>query len=139
MPQELRLRGIIDIDKANEFLRQQYINEFNARFCVPASQKGSAFVRLRRKDLDWIFSAQHERTVNNDNTIEFERRFLQLSKTRWVNTLAGQKVVVHEHLDGRISVRYGPHLIAQYGAEDLPPQAPKRRGTPRLPAGKAAA
>ncbi|HVI79779.1 MAG TPA: ISNCY family transposase [Candidatus Acidoferrum sp.] len=139
LPQELRLRGIIDIDKANEFLRQQYINEFNARFCVPASQKGSAFVRLRRKDLDWIFSAQHERTVNNDNTIEFERRFLQLSKTRWVNTLAGQKVVVHEHLDGRISVRYGPHLIAQYGAEDLPPQAPKRRGTPRLPTGKAAA
>src|SRR3954451_24397405 len=107
LPQELRLRGIIDIDQANEFLRQQYINEFNARFCVPASQKGSAFVRLRRKDLDWIFSAQHERTVNNDNTIEFERRFLQLSKTRWRNTLAGQTVVVHEHLDGRLSVRYG--------------------------------
>jgi transposase len=73
-PQELRLRGITNIDKANEFLRQQYIAEFNARFAVPASQKGSAFVRLRRKDLDWIFSVQHERTVNNDNTIEFERR-----------------------------------------------------------------
>jgi hypothetical protein len=96
-------------------------------------------VRLRRKDLDWIFSVQHERTVNNDNTVEFERRFLQLNKTRWKNTLAGQTVVVHEHLDGRLSVRYGPHLIAQYGPEELPPQAPKRRGSPRLPVAKAAA
>ena len=138
-PQELRLRGITSIDKANEFLRQAYIAEFNARFAVPASQKGSAFVRLRRKDLDWIFSAQHERTVNNDNTIEFERRLLQLNKTRWRNTLAGQTVVVHEHLDGRLSVRYGPHLIAQYGREELPPQAPKRRGSPRLPVAKVAA
>jgi transposase len=138
-PQELRLRGITNIDEANEFLRQEYITDFNARFAVAASQKGSAFVRLRRKDLDWIFSAQHERTVNNDNTIEFERRLLQLNKTRWRNTLAGQTVVVHEHLDGRFSIRYGPHLIAQYGPEELPPQAPKRRGSPRLPVAKAAA
>jgi transposase len=139
LPQELRLRGITDIGQANDFLRQEYIDEFNARFAVPASQKGSAFVRLRRKDLDWIFSVQHERTVNNDNTIEFQRRLLQLNKTRWRNTLAGQTVVVHEHLDGRLSVRYGPHLIAQYGSEELPPQAPKRRGSPRLPVAKAAA
>ena len=96
-------------------------------------------MRLRRKDLDWIFSAKHERSVNNDNTIEFERRTLQLTKRRWKNTLAGQTVVVHEHLDGRLSVRYGPHLIAQYGGEELPPQAPKRRGSPRLPVAKAAA
>jgi hypothetical protein len=139
LPQELRLRGITNIDEANEFLRQEYIAEFNARFAVPASQKGSAFVRLRRKDLDWIFSAQHERTVNNDNTVEFERRLLQLNKTRWRNTLAGQMVIVHEHLDGRLSIRYGPHLIAQYGPDQLPPQAPKRRGSPRLPVAKAAA
>jgi transposase len=139
LPQELRLRSISDIDRANDFLRQEYIEAFNARFCVPASEKGSAFVKLRRKDLDWIFSAQHERTVNNDNTIEFERRVLQLNKTRWKNTLAGQTVVVHEHLDARLSVRYGPHLIAQYGPEELPTQAPKRRGSPRLPVAKAAA
>ena len=131
--------NITDIAKANEFLRQEYINDFNARFCAPASQKGSAFVRLRRKDLDWIFSVQHERTVNNDNTIEFERRILQLTKTRWKDTLAGQTVVMHEHLDGRLSVRYGPHLIAQYGPEQLPPQTPKRRGAARLSVAKAAA
>jgi transposase len=139
LPQELRLRGITDLAKANEFLRTRYIAEFNDRFAVTAAQKGSAFVRIRRKDLDWIFSVQHERTVNNDNTVTVANRTFQLDQTRWRNTLAGQTVVVHEHLDGRMSIRYGSHLIAQYASDHLPPQAPRRRGTPRLPVGKAAA
>ena len=33
--------------------------------------------------------------------------------------------MVHEHLDGRVSIRYGPHLIAQYAPDQLPPQAPE--------------
>ncbi|MBV8833066.1 MAG: hypothetical protein JO108_28040 [Acidobacteriaceae bacterium] len=72
LPQELRLRGIQDLAQANEFLRQEYVAEFNSRFTVTAAQKGSAFVRARRKDLDWIFSVQHERIVNNDNTLSLE-------------------------------------------------------------------
>jgi hypothetical protein len=76
--------------------------------------------------------------VNNDNTLVLENRVFQLDKTRWRNTLAGQTVMVHEHLDGRMSIRYGPHVIAQYAADQLPPQAAKRRGTPRLSTGRAA-
>jgi transposase len=139
LPQELRLRGITDLEQANQFLRCEYMAEFNRKFTVPAGQKGNAFVRSRRKDFDWIFSVQHERTVNHDNTISVENRVFQLEKTRWRNTLAGQTVIVHEHLDGRVSIRYGPHVIAQYGSDELPPQAPKRRGTPRLPIGREAA
>jgi transposase len=139
LPQELRLRGIRNLERANEFLRCEYIAEFNRKFTAKAAQKGSAFVRLRRKDLDWIFSVQHERTVNQDNTVFVENRVFQLEKTRWRNTLAGQTVVVHEHLDGRMSIRYGPHVIAQYTMDELPPQAPKRRGTPRLPVAREAA
>ena len=138
LPQELRLRGISDLEAANRFLREEYIATFNARFAVAAAQKGSAFVRLRRRDLDWIFSAQYERSVNQDNTVLLGNRIFELEKTRWSNTLAGQTVIVHEHLDGRVSIRYGPHLIAQYASDELPPQAPKRRGTPRLPIGTAA-
>jgi transposase len=139
LPQELRLRGISELEGANQFLRGEYIAEFNRKFAVKAAQKGNAFVRLRRKDLDWMFSVQHERTVNQDNTISVENRVFQLEKTRWRNTLAGQTVIVHEHLDGRVSIRYGPHVIAQYAIDELPPQAPKRRGTPRLPIAREAA
>jgi transposase len=139
LPQEMRLRRITDLTRANEFLRTEYITEFNKKFTVPAAQKGTAFVRLQRKDLDWIFSSQHERTVNNDNTVTLANHAFQLDKTRWRNTLAGQTVVVHEHLDGRVSIRYGPHVIAQYARNELPSQAPKRRGTPRPPTGQVAA
>lgn len=139
LPQELRLRGIRDLERANEFLRCEYIAEFNAKFAIAAAQKGSAFVRCRRSDLDWIFSVQHERTVNQDNTISVENRVFPLEKTRWRNTLAGQTVMVHEHLDGRVSIRYGPHVIAQYASDLLPPQASKRRGKPRLPIAREAA
>lgn len=93
-------------------------------------------MRIRRKDLDWVFSVQHERTVNNDNTVQCGNRTFQLDKTRWRDTLAGQTVVIHEHLDGRLSIRYGPHVIAQYAPNQLPAKAPPRRGTPRLPGAK---
>lgn len=131
LPQELRLRGITTLEKANEFLRTEYIAEFNRRFAVTAAQKGTAFVKLKRRDLDWIFSIQHERTVNQDNTVVLDNRVYQLEKTRWRNTLARQTVVIHEHLDGRTSLRYGPHLIAQYAPTQLPPQGSRRRQSPR--------
>jgi hypothetical protein len=138
LPQELRLRGITTAERANEFLRQEYVAEFNRRFRVAPAQKGTAFVRLKRRDLDLIFSVQQERVVNQDNTIQVDNRIFQIEKTRWRDTLAGGTVMVHEHLDGRVSLRYGPHAIAEYSADQLPPQAPRKRGTPRPPMGRAA-
>ena len=132
LPQELRLRGIKDVNKANEFLRNEYIDEFNHKFTEPAGLKGTAFVRLHRRDLDWIFSVQQERTVNRDNTVVIGHRVLQLEQTRWKDTLARQTVVIHEHLDGRVSIRYGPHVIAEYASDGLPLPAERRKHTAKL-------
>src|SRR5215470_6286142 len=83
LPQELRLRNIRTVEGANRFLREEYVAEFNRRYSVPAAAKGSAFVRTRRKDLDWVFALQHQRTVNQDNTIALDNRILQIESTRW--------------------------------------------------------
>ena len=124
LPQELRLRGITTVEEANRFLRDEYLAEFNRRFAVAAAEKGSAFVRSRRKDLDWVFSIQQERTVNPDNTIALENRILQIEKTRWRNTLAGCTVRVYEFLDGTVVVKYGPHEVGRWAPGSLPaPQA----------------
>jgi hypothetical protein len=69
LPQELRLHGIQSLASANEFLRETYIAEFNQRFAVAAAQPGHAFLPVRGKNLDLIFSVQHERTVGQDNTV----------------------------------------------------------------------
>jgi transposase len=131
LPQELRIRGIQSVEEANRFLREEYVGEFNRRFAVAAARTGSAFVRTRRRDLDWVFSIQHQRTVNQDNTIALDNRILQVEKSRWRNTLAGCTVTVHEFLDGRIAVRFGPHEVARFEPEALPPPLPKKRKTPR--------
>lgn len=122
LPRELRLRGIQEPEAANRFLREEYIAEFNRRFTTPAAQKGTAFVRSHRKDLDWIFSLQHERTVNQNNPVVLDNRVFQIETFRWRNILAGASVIVHEHLDGPVSICSGPHRIAEYAARQLPPQ-----------------
>ena len=129
LPQELRLHGITSVEQANRFLRAEYRAEFNRRFAVAAAGKGSAFVRTRRKDLDWVFSIQHERMVNSDNTIALDNRILQIEKTRWRNTLSGCKVTVYELLNGRIVIRFGPHEVARFESENLPPKQPSVRKT----------
>jgi transposase len=125
LPQELRLRGITTVEQANRFLRQEYVAEFNRRFAVAAEQPGSAFLPLAGQDLERIFALQHERVVNRDNTVEFAHRVLQIEKTPWRNTLAGCSVIVYEHLDGTLSVGYGPHLVGRFNAEGIP--LPMRR------------
>jgi len=131
LPQELRLRKIGTVEEANGFLRLEYRAEFNRRFAVAAAGKGSAFVRTRRKDLAWVFSIQHERRVNADNTIALENRILQIEKSRWRNTLAGCNVVVYEFLDGTVVVRFGPHEVARWAPSSLPAPQPKVRSGAR--------
>jgi hypothetical protein len=89
LPQELRLAGIGTLEQANTFLREHYIAEFHRRFAQPSAARGTAFRKCGRRDLDWVFSIQTERTVAHDNTIVLQNRFLQLDKTRFRNTLAG--------------------------------------------------
>ena len=58
LPQELRVAGITSPEEANRFLREQYIAVFNSKFTVKAAERGTAFRRCGRADLDWIFTVQ---------------------------------------------------------------------------------
>ena len=69
---------------------------------------------MRGKNLGLIFSLQHERTVNQDNTVHLGSRILQIEKTRWRATLDGCRVTIYEHLDDSCSIGYGPHIIGRY-------------------------
>ena len=120
LPQELRLAGIHTVEEANQFLRKRYIGEFNAKFTVAAAEKGSAFRRCSRTDLNWIFTVQSERVVTKDNTVAIGERHWQLDKSRFRHTLAGCTVTIHEHLDGTVSIRYGPHTVGRFNAQRQP-------------------
>ena len=119
LPQELRLRKIRTLEAANRFLREHYIAAFNARFRVPAAQRGSAFVRRSSRDLDLIFALQCERMVNRDNTVSIQNLRLQIEPVRWRGTLAGCTVTVHQHLDGTFTITHGPQRLGHYSAKGL--------------------
>jgi transposase len=131
LPQELRLAGIGTVEGANQFLREKYIQEFNTKFSVPAAQKGTAFRRTNRSDLNWIFTVQTERVVAKDNTVAMGSRLWQIDKTRFRSTLAGSTVTIHEHLDETVSIRYGPHVVGRFdraGEKLIPANAKERCG-----------
>ena len=129
LPQELRLAGISTLGEANRFLRERYVAQFNEKFAVAAAEKGSAFRRCSRIDLNWIFTVQTERMVAKDNTVAIGERRWQLEKTRFRHTLAGWTVTIHEHLDGTVSMRYGPHVVGRFDASGAPLQAKTAKKT----------
>jgi transposase len=120
LPQELRLAGITTREEANRFLRERYIPEMNRKFAVRAAGPGHAFVPGRGRDLDQIFSVQTERVVEKDNTVQVGERVWQIERTRWRGTLAGCRVTICEHLDGHVSIVYGPHVVGRYTAHGMP-------------------
>src|SRR5512145_1389995 len=130
LPNELRLAKIDSVEGANAFLRERYIAEFNSKFAVAAAQPGTAFRKCGRRDLDWVFTVQTERVVDNDNTVAIGDRHWQLEKSRFRNSLAGCTVTIHEHLNERVSIRFGPHVVGRYNAAgQLCSTSPKRQHT----------
>ena len=110
------MQHITTVEAANEFLRQDWGVIHNARFSVQAEQTGTAFLPYPGNDPDKIFSQHHERIIDNDNTVRFEGRCLQIPQQTFRFSMARCRVLVCEHLDQTISVHYGPHLLGRYDA-----------------------
>lgn len=114
LPQELRLAKIRDWDAANAYLTQHFVPDFNRRFTVEPVEAQSAFVPLAGIDLKLLLSIQHERVVQKDSTVLFERLVLQLPPGRDRIHYARCPVVVHELLDDTLAISYQGRLLARF-------------------------
>lgn len=117
LPQELRKAGITEMEPANEFIRRKMIPWHNRKLAVAPKEEGGAFVPAQGADLDGILCVVEDRVVNNDNTVSWGRRRLQLEPVGWRSSLAKCRVKVCEHIDGRLSVRFGPKLVGWFAAQ----------------------
>jgi hypothetical protein len=102
------------VDAANDFLRQDWIGLHNSNFSVDAEQTGTAFLPYTGTDLDKIFSRQQERIVDNDNTVRFQGRCLQIPQQTFRFSLARCRVLVCHHLDQSLTIHYGHHVLGHY-------------------------
>ena len=121
------MAGITRVERANEFLNGKYVAEFNANFSVKPAEPGTAFVSARGRNLDLIFSIQHERVVGKDNTVSLANQCFQIERTKWRNSLAGCRVTIYELADGTVSVSYGPHSVGHYNAQGVALLEPTRK------------
>lgn len=114
LTKELALAEITTMEDANRYLTEIYLPSFNEEFMHPAIEEGSAFVPFCGMDIDDILCEQYERTVANDNCVEFGCMKLQIPQASHRMHYVKAKVRVHSYCDKRLSVFHGPRKLAVY-------------------------
>ena len=117
LPQELALKGITDMDAANEYLKNHYMPAFNEEFSHSAREEGNAFVELAGVNLDDYLCERYERTVRKDNCVLFNNLCLQLPKVKHRYHYVKAKVTIVVHLDGLLSIFHGPRRLGRYSQD----------------------
>src|SRR6266851_1189963 len=102
---ELRLTRAVDLASANAVLRK-FIADYNRRFARQPRENATAW-RAAPESLDRICCFLHERTVSNDNVVQWEGRRFQIPQQARRFSFAGAKVQIYQALNGRVALYYG--------------------------------
>ena len=107
---ELRLRGITGIDEANKFL-PSYIEGHNKKFARLPTEAGDAHRSIKRYNLDEIFCLHEERILQNDYTLRYKNRILQLMDDRNIQYRPKDAITIKERFDGSINLFIRGHRL----------------------------
>ena len=78
---------------------------------VKASMEGTAFVPLGGVNVNDILCIQEQRIVNNDNTIRYKNKIIQIFPQNVNLSYVHNTVLVHEYVDGSLAVFHGPRKL----------------------------
>ena len=101
---ELRLAGANDLPTSNQVLRG-FLPDHNRRFGRAPRETEKAW-RPAPKNLDRICCFHHERSVSNDNVVQWDGRRFQIPPQPQRFSFAGAKVQLYESLEGKVSIYY---------------------------------
>lgn len=110
---ELRLAGAADLDAANQILRR-FLSDYNRRFARVPRETQKAW-RPAPENLDRICCFLHQRSVGNDNVVQWDGRHFQIPPQPHRFSFSGAKVQLVESLDGHIAIYYGDTKLHQTG------------------------
>ena len=124
----LRLRKIDTLAAANQFLEDEFLDEMNERFHVPARSEADLHRSVPRGlRLEHVLCYQEHRVVQNDWTVSWCSRIFQIHEKHQKLSLAKKKIVVSELLDGQIRLTHqGRSLVWKELPERPLPVKPKR-------------
>lgn len=121
---ELRLADISTISEANEFLATVFLPDYNQRFCVVSAGSANVHQQLQpSEDLPACLSIQTKRLINQDFTIRFKNKWLQLAKVQPTLVLPKQTVTIEERLDSSRHIKLNGHYL-NFQQVDAKPAAP---------------
>ena len=101
---ELRLASAADLDAANQVLRR-FLPDYNRRFGRAPRDAKKAW-RRAPENLDRICCFHHQRSVSNDNVVQWDRRRFQIPPQPQRFSFVGAKVQLYESLEGKVSIYY---------------------------------
>jgi hypothetical protein len=108
----LRLKELSTLESANAYLEAEFLDELNARFNVEARSPANLHRAVRRGvRLEHVLCYQEERLVQNDWTVSWCNRILQLAERHQKLSLARKKILVSELLDGTLRLSYGERTL----------------------------
>lgn len=105
---EMRLKKIKTIEKANLYLKEDFIPKYNKKHFVESRGKcdiHKPLTKTENKQLDSIFSRQTTRTIQNDFTISFKNEWYQLTKEQPVTIQKRDKITVEEKTDNTVKIK----------------------------------
>ena len=102
---ELRLAGAAALSAANQVLRR-FLPDYNRRFGRAPRESPKAW-RPAPANLERICCFLHERSVSNDNVVQWDGRRFQIPPQPKRFSFAGAKVQLYESLEGQVSIYYG--------------------------------
>ncbi len=98
---EMRLKGIRNVEQANEFLKT-YLPKHNRQFKKEAASEADLHRPApHSRELDRILCIKEERTVKNDFTVAHNGTLYQIDEV-----IRAKKVIVEERLDGTLHITY---------------------------------
>jgi hypothetical protein len=127
----LRLEGIKDLERANEYLARTYLPGHNRKFEVEPASPADAH-QAAPKGLKEILSWEEERVVQRDWTAACGGKWYQLDRQHEALSLAGKKVIVRTLRNGMVQWE---HKGAKLKWRELPgrPQRAKAKAEVALP------
>ena len=127
---EMRLRGISNINEANKFLDEYFVDEYNKRF---AQVEALADIHRTTEgmNLDNVFCYETKRQVRNDYTITLEGNYIQLEKSEAILPIPGHYVIVRKYLDGSLHIFNGEEELEFTELKDKPQKKKERYYPPK--------
>jgi transposase len=106
---ELRLAGAADLAAANQVLRR-FLPDHNRRFGRAPRDAEKAW-RPAPDNLERICCFHHQRSVSNDNVVQWDGRRFQIPPQPHRFSFAGARIQLVESLEGKVAIYYGNNKL----------------------------